>query len=406
VIIHDQGLGPVLHGRDQDYIGYHYVLWLVTEIYAAFAAEGWREGYGFLYVLKIPGAAMDLMVVVLIYAVTADLVRRFPDRAPHALVERLARLPGVGGEAATGFGLAAAAIYALNPGVVFASSYWGQLDAFPTFFMLAALWALSARRLSLAWALLTAGFVLKPQAVILYPLLAVLTLRGWGFRGAIPAAIATIGVLAGGYAYFVAAGEGETVYTIYKGIFTDDTVKISTSAYNLWWPSQIIAAPLPDAAIAGAGPFDLTFTRLSQLLTGLSGVMTLAYAWRSKSPWHAYIAASFLAFSFFMLPMKIHERYLFPFFALFAPIAVQNRAAAVLYLALSVTFIGNLLGVFQIYEPAFFTDRTLMFALTGINVVGYVAFVGSMLQGLRLSGLRRRMSQRAERKEAGVAPAS
>ena len=62
VVTHDQGLGAVLHARDQDYIGYHYILWLVAELYAPIAGNGWQDDYLFLHVLKVPGTIADLGV--------------------------------------------------------------------------------------------------------------------------------------------------------------------------------------------------------------------------------------------------------------------------------------------------------------------------------------------------------
>ena len=260
-------------------------------------------------------------------------------------------------------------LYALNPGVIYATSYWGQLDSFPTFFMLASLAAISSRRLPLAWVLLTVGFVLKPQAVILFPLLGVMTLRGWGLQRRPSGGLSTLAVMVAGYAYFVAVGEGRDRLPIYRGIFTDDTVKVSTSAWNLWWPSRVFANPHPDEALFGLGGLSSPTRWSPSSLPALSGLLALAYAWRTKSPLHAYVAASFLAFSFFMLPMKIHERYLFPIFALMAPLAVQNRGAFLVYIAMTLTFAANLFGVYQVFYGEFFKQRDVALVCTAVNIV-------------------------------------
>jgi hypothetical protein len=409
VIIHDRGLGAVLHAPDQDYIGYHYVLWLVVHLYAPIAGEGWRDDYLFLHILKIPGTIADLGVVALIYVITTNFFRSHPEMIPTALTKITAKLPGFGREAAVDMGLLACALYAFNPGVIYATSYWGQLDSFPTFFMLAALAAITSKRVSLAWALLAVGFVLKPQAVVLFPLLGVMTLREWGLRGVMKGGVSTLLVMIAGYAYFAAIGELDTVFRIYRGIFTDDTIKVSTSAWNFWWPSRVFEDPHPADTLLGVGGLDLSYALISQALTGLSGLLMLAYAWRAKSPLHAYVAASFLAFSFFMLPMKIHERYLFPFFALMAPLAVQNRGAFLLYLALTCTFAANLFGVYQVFYGDFFKQRDVALVSTAVNATCYVLFAGALIRQLNLPGGLRDLGffrSRAQEEEAGILPAS
>nr|ART39150.1 H138 [uncultured bacterium] len=407
VLAHDQGFGAVLHAPDQDYIGYHYVLWLVTALYAPIAGEGWQDDYLLLHVLKIPGTIADLGVIALLYLTTANIFRRHPDLIPQSVTSFTPRMPGFGREAAIDLALLASLLYALNPGVIYATSYWGQLDSVPTFFMLASLAAISARRVPLAWALLAIGFVLKPQAVILYPLLGIMTLRGWGIRGLIQASLATAAVMAVGYVYFVLIGEMDTVLTIYRGIFTDESTKVSTSAWNLWWPSRVFEDPNPSDAIFSVGGLQLSYTAASQLLTGMSGLLALAYAWRAKSPLHAYVAASFLAFSFFMLPMKIHERYLFPILAMMAPLAVQNRGAFLMYLAVTLTFAANLFGVYQVFYGDFFKQREVALICTTVNISCFVLFAGALIRQLGLwDSLRGYGVVRAKKKEAGVTPAS
>jgi hypothetical protein len=202
-------------------------------------------------------------------------------------------------------------------------------------------------------------------------------------------------------------GELDTVIRIYRGIFTDDTIKVSTSAWNFWWPSRVFENPLPGDTLVGIGRLEVSYTLASQVLTGLSGVLMLTYAWRAKSPMYAYVAAAFLAFSFFMLPMKIHERYLFPFFALMAPLAVQNRRAFLVYVALTCTFAANLFGVYQVFYGEFFKQRDVALVCTAVNATVYVFYALSMVQALGWPPrMRESRTAATQRKEAGIAPAS
>jgi hypothetical protein len=69
---------------------------------------------------------------------------------------------------------------------------------------------------------------------------------------------------------------------------------------------------------------------------------------RVKHPDVLWLTAAFLAFSFFMFPTQMHERYLFPFFALLLPAIAAYRPARWLTAALSITYTWNLLVVFII----------------------------------------------------------
>ena len=405
VIIHDQGIGAVLHAPMQDYIGYHFVLWLIGHVYTAFAGPDWAREYLLLHVLKIPGAVADVGVLVLVYFVARTFFLRNPSLIPARLVRLTQRLPGFGRAPATDVALVACAIYAFNPGVTYAASYWGQLDSVPTFFMLAALAVMLDRRYALAWALLAVGFFLKPQAVIIVPLLGLISLKQIGFWPSVRAGLAGASVLIPCYAYFVAIGEIDTVYRIYQGIFLDTTTKISTSAWNLWWPFRLESLPDPNAPFLSLGPLGVTYTLASQALTVLSGLLALAYTWRSRSPAAPFIAACFLAFSFFMLPMKIHERYLFPFFAFGAPLVLQNRRLALLYAVLTVTYTTNLMGVYHTLWTEFFRHDTTAIVCSYVNIVCYVFFAAYLFKDT-LGDWLRQERRVADTERGGIAPAS
>jgi Gpi18-like mannosyltransferase len=324
---------------------------------------------------------------------------------PTGLVRVTRRLPGFGRRPATDLAIVASAIYAFNPGVIYAASYWGQLDSVPTFFMLAALALMLDRRYALAWALLAVGFFLKPQAVIIVPLLGLMSLKEIGFWPSLRAGLLGSSVLIPCYAYFMAIGEIETVYGLYRDIFLDTTTKISTSAWNLWWPFRLESLPDPNAPFLSLGPLGVTYTLASQALTVLSGLLALAYAWRSRSPAAPFIAACFLAYSFFMLPMKIHERYLFPFFAFAAPVALLNRRFALLYVVLTVTYTTNLMGVYHTLWTEFFRHDTTAIVCSYVNIVCYVFFAAYLFKETLGDWLREERAV-TETERGGIAPAS
>jgi hypothetical protein len=96
------------------------------------------------------------------------------------------------------------------------------------------------------------------------------------------------------------------------------------------------------------------------------------------------MGAALLAFSFFMLPMKMHERYLFPLFAFLAPAVIFDRRARLLYAALSVIFVLNLYALFP-FPPVprptssvHFIDAPADVIFSAVNVLLFVTFVAMM----------------------------
>jgi len=73
----------------------------------------------------------------------------------------------------------------------------------------------------------------------------------------------------------------------------------------------------------------------SALLLGVIGFLA-AMIWRRDDRRTLLVALTVMAIAFFVLPTRVHERYLFPFFALSAVLlAVSPRWAAV-YLVLAI----------------------------------------------------------------------
>src|SRR5207244_7047785 len=108
----------------------------------------------FLYVLWLLGAFLDgepLRLAIKAISVPADI-------AIALLAARL--LWSFAGRA---YGIAAAAIWMLQPGPIFAGPYWGQVDAIGTVPVLGSLLAAGARRWWLAGVLGAIAALVKPQ---------------------------------------------------------------------------------------------------------------------------------------------------------------------------------------------------------------------------------------------------
>ena len=93
-----------------------------------------------------------------------------------------------------------------------------------------------------------------------------------------------------------------------------------------------------------------------------------------------------LAFAFYFLPTRVHERYLFPALAIAAPFAAVDRASLAAYLGLSLGFALSLLRVlvlttsFRIYPEL----DALLGSDPMILVIG-LTLIGSALTLIRLT---------------------
>ena len=68
------------------------------------------------------------------------------------------------------------AFYLFNPGVLYISSYWGQVDSIHTLLMFLCIILLSEKKFLGSWSLFGAAILMKHQAIIIFPILLVYTI--------------------------------------------------------------------------------------------------------------------------------------------------------------------------------------------------------------------------------------
>jgi putative flippase GtrA len=324
----EQGLLSALHRPDMDYVGYNYVLTALGFVYLQLVQPDVLASDSiFMHVLKLPALAGDMACVALLYFIgarCAPLVQKGPRRV----------------------GAASAALYAFNPAVLYDSAYWGQVDSLVAASMLGAIAGMLARRPGLGSSALAVGFLVKPHPILLIPLLVWLAWRWTGVAGLLRGVVAGVGTAAAGLAYFWLEGSGERVRWIYSLLF-ETGPQISVSAWNGWWALyRAREQTFPADVLFAIGASDVTIADFSTLLLMLATALVVASMGLRPVLTSVLVAAAFLVFAFFMLPMKMHERYLFPLFAVLAPVAVIHWRWFAMYALLSITFVLNLYSVF------------------------------------------------------------
>jgi dolichyl-phosphate-mannose-protein mannosyltransferase len=254
-----------------------------------YRALGLNDPVSLRIALKLPNVAFDAIGGGILFAIAA----RFVD-ARKALL--------------------AAAVYDLNPAIIYDSSLWGQNDSITTVTTLAAMWYILARRRVAAWIILAFAVLNKPPVIVLAPLFALeaLALRDPNARR--QALIATVAGIAcsllcgyvvalpfysdhsfigvyermlswyavGSSLYPYTSANGFNVYALFGDFFKPDGV-------------TVVFMPLKDWA-------DVAFVLIAMLIL---------WQYARLRDGRAFLEACFLTMlAFFLVLTEMHERYL------------------------------------------------------------------------------------------------
>ena len=235
---------------------------------------------------------------------------------------------------------AAATFYAFNPAVIFNMAVWGQFDAVYTFFLVLSLILALKSKPELATVVFALAVLTKPQAIALAPLIAFLVYKKNGLKSFF------FSLLAFGLTVFavILPFEWSNPVTFLSNIYLSsygNYKSTSVNAFNIW---GLIGFSKPDGNlfILGWVLFGV-FTALVLYVLGKRFVPV-------DEPFIVF-CAFMLLFGFFMLPTRIHERYLFPAISMLAltipfikktrPIFVVLTGTLLLNQAYALYFLNN-----------------------------------------------------------------
>ncbi|HEY8825975.1 MAG TPA: phospholipid carrier-dependent glycosyltransferase [Candidatus Limnocylindria bacterium] len=302
-----------------------------------FYEPGYFSDYppAFLYVLWLLGGLFDgefLRLAVKAISIPADI----------GIAILAARV--VWRSAGRGAGIAAAAIWSLQPGVVFAGPYWGQVDSVGTLPLLGSLVAAGSRRWWLAGALAAVAALVKPQFGI--GLLVIAAAAAFEFiREARWRPVAeTVGAAAlSAYAICVPFWGFDPTHIVGEYVrlvrsASETYPYTSLYAFNGW--SIFFDFWKPDTG--------LVFWGGVLLVAGL--VLSIVPLWWRRDTAMLLASAVIAGLAFYFLPTRAHERYLFPVFALALPIAVARWRVLIPYMVLSGAFAVSLYYAFTRYQ--------------------------------------------------------
>jgi len=271
------------------------------------------------------------------------------------------------------------------PAIFLDAAFWGQSDAWISAMLVWCLvWWLGGRYVA-AGAAYGLALVTKPQAILFAPVLAyaLLALRcrrggSWGQVAAalrtVPAAVLTAAAVAAPFmAHDAQSGAGawrwlERSYlgTIGSGEYAYTTL----NAFNVWWLDLVALRPsdadwwrLLDSRTASL--IGLSKDATGMLLLGASiGLAAVLCARRLR--WSATSCVTFafaVLLSAFLLPTRVHERYVYYCIPFATALAVQRRAWWVPWMAMSVV------GTLEMLSHLFVSATPASFAVTGAAAI-------------------------------------
>ncbi len=367
--INQHGVLNIFRTTDTDYVGYHWVLWVVSMVYEAFSGSSYSNSSTPLHLLvKVPSLIFDVALTLVVYRATAMLLKSYP--AGPAWFRHSP--------------LIAAGIIAFQPAVLYDGAIWAQTDSAVTAAMLGAFLLAAGRRPFASGAVLALGLAVKPHPIVIAPLLLLLLWRHGGVGSLVRAALGGMLVTAVVLGPWILHGDLARIIDVYETLFTKERERLSELAWNVWWIYDQRGDPRPGDRLIGGVP--LTFKTVALSLSLLAGGLAMLYSLVRPGLRHTLIAAAYIAFAFQALPIGTHERYLYPFLGLLLPVAMFEGRWRPLYAAVSVTFFLNLVVV---APPAkIWMDRWVYgdfgVAVAAINALLFASFTVMLVMGLEL----------------------
>ena len=315
--------------------GYLYGLWVVGILAHAIGATG--DFYR--VIIQSPAIVADLTLALLVYAFIRRGTR--PEMAFIALL-----------------------MVALNPPLLFDTVVWGQSDSVMTFVTLLSIVTLLGEQYEIAWGLAAIAVLVKPQGLMMLPVLGLWTMLETDFATWIRSGIALIAVAIIGIAPFQIGHEWNWIIKLYTSTaaYYHET---SVNAFNL----MALLGGLRQAdsnTLAGVSFFALGMSLLVPLYAFVAWIL-----WRGRTPTRLLFASFIAIFGFFMVAPRMHERYLYPAIALSVPLALEAPEMLAVFVILTITCFINLAYILHTLNTVVFLDSRdgLAMATSALNVV-------------------------------------
>lgn len=276
--------------------------------------------------------------------------------------------------------LLGAALYAFNPAVIFNAAVWGQFDAIYTFFLVLSLMFVFNSKPKLAAVAFMLGVLTKPQSIALAPLLVFLIYRKFNWRGLLSAILVAAATVFAVIIPLEWTNPVTFLSNIYFGAYGGYPYT-TINAFNFWGFGGMWQ---PDTQTF----LSINYYTIGWMLFAALSAFTLYFVHKRfgvNDKMLALFAAFVLFFSFFMLPTRIHERYLFPAMAILALMFPFLKKIRPLYVVLTLTCLVNQAYVLSFLNAGTFIQAgdAVALAVSLINSAAFLYVLMLMVMELR-----------------------
>jgi Gpi18-like mannosyltransferase len=357
------GIGNFYSSMWSDYPpGYMYVLWLTGKIYQLFD-PGLQHTDGALLIaaIKLAPTLADIGGAILIWQILKD---RIPLNSAYA----------------------ASLSYAFNPIIIFVSAVWGQVDGMLIFMMLLVVFLLLQERFIAAGLIGAISLIVKPQGLFLAPLFfgsQWFKQAWWKWITTVTASLAVIWSLVlpfywqqRNFSSIGAALISPFQFLYQRMMATAATYPYaSVNAFNIWgglnWQPDDLKL------------FGLSYRLIGLCLLGILLAWIGVFLYRNRQHSAFFLAGAIILLGMFMLPTRMHERYILPAIAFLAITSAFIPTIRSIYWGFTLTSSLNVGYAFVTYNHEELMNaipNELKHALSAIvvisNLVMFLALIG------------------------------
>ncbi len=332
--------------------GYLYMLWFIGKSFTIFFPHTSIFSLGFEFYLKFFTNLFDLATAYYIYKIISNYKKSLS--------------------------LLSAALYLANPALIFNSSVWGQVDGILTFFMVYSCYCLvelkRTYRFSIASTLST---LVKPQGLAIFPITLIYLLTNFKYKKYFGLLFIPTLLIIFSLPFFLK----DPILGLFH-LFQNSTNTYpytSMFSYNFW---SFAGWWIPDTTKL----FGVSYQILGIILYFISLLLITLPLFKNKTYNNNllfYFACALASFAFFLFLTRIHQRYLFPFFAflLISTFIMNSLKLKVLYLILSLIHFINLLFVYYYYNFVYSNPKFSSFLIYRLLSESYNLFTTVNLLG-------------------------
>jgi Gpi18-like mannosyltransferase len=358
VYAYDGGLGIFYNGDFfADYPPlYVYLLSFLGFIRDAAGIDASSAGYGLM--VKMPAMILDIVFAYFIY--------RLAEKEINAKA-----------------GLFLSALVLLNPAVMANSALWGQVDIFITVLMVLTLYMLYKNKLFLSSVLFLLALLLKPQAIMIAPVLLFVFIRNIivskdKLKAFLLLAYSLLAMAALFFIIPLPFGmDKEPLWLVGRFMETMSQYQYaSLNAMNVYSLAGLNFAPYAEHVFLG-----LPLNVWGFIFVGVICVYALWLYIKNPSRKYIFIVAAFIVYSVFEFTHSMHERYLFvvPILMLVAYIFIRDRRLlSCTLMVFGILLVNQCISLYY-YQMVIPAEACIAVSAIGLAVYAYTAYVFTML---------------------------